>query len=321
VINMSLGAPGPADDPVVMAVENAVAAGCVVVASAGNNGEYYTIGVPALAPSAITVGAIDRGNAVASFSSKGPTSELLLVKPELVAPGVSIVSARRGGGTVALSGTSMAAPHVAGVAALLHAIHPERTPAEIKSALIGAAVPTGAPIMAEGAGRLDAFAAAGAEVLASPAIVHFGRTSGMPVQWTSTVSVSLTNHSATQQTLALSSTTGETAGIDVVVSPQVLSLEAGETKQTTVTLQVDNALVPAPASGSLSFGGSITFGEGTSAVRVPWAFVKAAIVTVQWTSDMPVEAVIVSDRIRRWLRADGAAAIKAFVPAARYDIT
>jgi hypothetical protein len=320
VINISLGAAGPADDPLIVAVENAIAAGCVVVVSAGNNGDHFTIGIPAKAPSAITVGAIDSDNAVAWWSSKGPTEELLLVKPELVAPGVEIVSAQRTGGAVPLSGTSMAAPHVAGIAALLLAIHADRTPAEIKSALVATAVPSGHHIMVEGAGHVDALAAAGAEVLPSPAIIHFGRTTGIPRDWTSTATISLTNRSGESRRLELASVAGEAAGIDIVVSPAVVELAAGETKQVTVTLDVDNELLAAAVNESMSYGGSVTFGEGDSAVRVPWAFTKAAIVTVHWTSDLPVSVILAGDNLFRQMFADGAGPIRLFVPADDYDV-
>jgi subtilisin family serine protease len=177
VINMSLGSGEPAeDDPLVEAVENAVAAGCVVVVSAGNAGTFYTVGTPGVAPSAVTVGAINRENAVAAFSSRGPTRNNVLPKPEIVAPGVGIGSAKANGGTIALSGTSMAAPHVAGIAALVRAIHPQWTPAEVKSALVSNAVPLGNELVIEGGGRVDAMAAAGATLFAAPSIIGFGRS-------------------------------------------------------------------------------------------------------------------------------------------------
>ena len=145
VINMSLGEPEiePSRDIVVQALAAAARAGVVSVVSAGNDFEDFgrgSVGSPASAPEAITVGAVSTTRSgpedvVASFSSSGPTPLSLRLKPELSAPGVSIKSAAPGGAWATLSGTSMAAPHVAGAAALLLQRHPTWTPAQVKSAL------------------------------------------------------------------------------------------------------------------------------------------------------------------------------------------
>ncbi|NNN05506.1 MAG: S8 family peptidase [Elusimicrobia bacterium] len=111
VINMSLG--GPAQSPALKrAVEGALAHGVVVVCAAGNSGpEADTVGYPAGYPGVIAVAASDRNDNVADFSSRGP-------QLAFVAPGVDITSTVPGGGYAKLSGTSMASPHVAGLAAL-----------------------------------------------------------------------------------------------------------------------------------------------------------------------------------------------------------
>ena len=183
VVNLSLGTDGCASgsDPVARAVEATVTAGLVVVVSAGNEGPgSCTIGSPAAAPNAITVGAMADpargGFSLASFSSRGPTADGR-IKPDIIGPGVGIRSAQAGSpfGYVASSGTSMAAPFVAGVALLMLDANPALSPGELKHRMLASAIPWGAPGADPhfGHGRLDAYAAiaAAGAPLAFPPIV------------------------------------------------------------------------------------------------------------------------------------------------------
>ena len=140
VVNMSLGrsripgeTPELATDAFHKAVTYLARKGIVVVISVGNNGPaVQTIGFPGSSPAALTVGAVDSTNTIASFSSKGPAdwlrngSAYSITKPEIVAPGVAIQSSYTGNPTsyVAMDGTSMAAPHVTGVVALIRQVKP-----------------------------------------------------------------------------------------------------------------------------------------------------------------------------------------------------
>jgi len=111
VVNMSFGTTRPSQ-ALEEAVRRCVQAGMVLVAAAGNEGKENSVMYPARYPGVIAVSAIDRKNNLASFSSRGP-------EVTVAAPGVDILSTFRGGKYRAMSGTSMACPHVAGVAALV----------------------------------------------------------------------------------------------------------------------------------------------------------------------------------------------------------
>ena len=111
-----------------MVVENVRAAGIVVVASAGNAGSSCaTVNAPpALHDAVLTVGASNEIDQIAAFSSRGPVTvdASNRPKPDISAPGVNVYSSARGGGYNYLSGTSMAAPHVAGLVALIWSAGP-----------------------------------------------------------------------------------------------------------------------------------------------------------------------------------------------------
>ncbi|MED2970768.1 S8 family peptidase [Fictibacillus sp. B-59209] len=179
IISMSLGSQATqpaAEDPVVKIVEEAWKQGIVVCIAAGNEGpDEKTISSPGISPKVITVGAMDDQNTIertddipADFSSRGPTIDGI-TKPDLLTPGVNIVSLRSPGSYLdkvskssrvaenyfSLSGTSMATPICAGVAALVLQQNPELTPDEVKEKLLNSAEDWGLPRNTQGKGYLD----------------------------------------------------------------------------------------------------------------------------------------------------------------------
>jgi hypothetical protein len=164
--------------PVCDECERLIGNGTIVVVAAGNEGRAFvstasgasegyrqmSITDPGNAGGVITVGATHRHQphtyGVSYFSSRGPTGDGRC-KPDLVAPGEKITAPVPGGGLKSLDGTSMAAPHVSGAAALILARHPELIgqPAEIKRVLCATATDLGRERYFQGSGVVDALRA------------------------------------------------------------------------------------------------------------------------------------------------------------------
>jgi serine protease AprX len=125
-------------------VDNLVAAGIFYVAAAQNSGPGCSTisGPPATYDASFVVGATDSSEALANFSSRGPVSGSGLIRPDLSAPGVDVLSSYPPSSYISFDGTSMAAPHVAGAAALLMSAFPalKGHPAKIGAILRGTAV-------------------------------------------------------------------------------------------------------------------------------------------------------------------------------------
>jgi hypothetical protein len=291
IANMSLGGPGHPDDAVSTAVDNAVKLGITFCIAAGNDPRFRTIGSPGTARLALTVGASDKSDKMADVSSKGPNARIHSIKPEVVAPGINIRSLSLNGTFLNASGTSAAAPHVTGVCALLKALHPEWSPAQLKSALMTSAIDLGAEVMAQGAGRIDALNAARTGVFAFPAHLSFGLDDVSQAEWIVADTVTVVNQSSVQQNFDIM-INGLEVGIHLQATPSSFNLARGDTQIVIMTLKVMNTLVPYQAEGSLAYSGMIYINGTRDQLRLPWAFVKAAKITL--TFDEPLVGFVLS---------------------------
>ncbi|MFJ5220997.1 S8 family serine peptidase [Streptomyces sp. NPDC088354] len=250
VISMSLGG-GPTDgtDPLSQAVnELSAETGALFTIAAGNSGpDEGTVAAPGAADAALTVGAVDSSDTVADFSSRGPRFRDDAAKPEITAPGVGIVAARSqwatfGSGSYAtLSGTSMATPHVAGVAALVAAKHPDWNGARIKDALVSTAKPASFnSVDAGGNGRVDAVAATGK--LVATGVINAGiHSPGGPSGETVTRTVEWANSGDSAVTVTPQVNAPDAPEGLFTVADRQVTVPAHGTASTTVTTALDRA--------------------------------------------------------------------------------
>ncbi|MFG3708732.1 S8 family serine peptidase [Micromonospora sp. NPDC047670] len=246
VVNMSLGgSPTDGTDPMSQALDDLTAqTGALFVVAAGNDGAARTVGTPGAATAALTVGAVDRADQLADFSSRGPRVGDSGLKPEITAPGVAIVAARAAGTTMGTpvgeaytgaSGTSMATPHVAGAAAILAQDHPDWTAGQLKDALVSTAKNNPAlTVFEQGAGRVDVTRALGQRVYGT-ATADFGRIAAGSGATERTVTY--TNGTTTAQTLRL--------------AIELRNLDSGAAEADGVSVGATEVTVPAGGSATV----------------------------------------------------------------------
>ncbi|MFI6757528.1 S8 family serine peptidase [Micromonospora sp. NPDC050417] len=245
VISMSLGFNGwhTQDDPVSQAVNQlSLETGALFVIAAGNNGPGpYSLNAPGTADAALTVGAVDSSDRLAEFSSVGPRMNDGALKPDITAPGVDVLAARSqymnwGEGYYRVdSGTSMAAPHVAGAAVLLAQKHPEWSGQQIKDALMSTSVrtPDYSPYQA-GAGRLNVAAGYHQDQVTATGSVDAGL-----VRWSPG-----TQRKPIKRRITYTNTTNRPVTLD-------LSVDRGASPAQVFTVAADHVTVPARGTSTV----------------------------------------------------------------------
>ncbi|RMI06694.1 S8 family serine peptidase [Cellulomonas triticagri] len=250
---------------------------------------------------AATVTADEVGDALNPGSSRGAHGSLGIIKPDVAAPGTLIFSAASGTGNAAhsLSGTSMSAPHVAGIAALVRATQPGWTPAQVKAAVMNTAthdVWTGANQSGTsygpqrvGSGRVDARAAVADTVLAygsedpDQVSVTFGivDVGAETVTLRKTVTVQNTGTEAVTYDTAFAAAT-TTGGATITTSPATVTVPAGQQRLVTLTLTADPATLEreidptsavnqagVPREYVAALSGRLVLTSGDTELRVP----------------------------------------------------
>ncbi|MEK6808806.1 MAG: S8 family serine peptidase, partial [Nanoarchaeota archaeon] len=284
IISLSLGGSGSSDDPMSQAIDNAVNNGVVAVVAAGNSGpNNYTILSPGVARKSITVGASNKSDVIAKFSSCGP-SPIYTVKPDLTAPGVDICAAEWDDAWssykcldnehVAISGTSMATPHVSGASALILEKYPELQPDEVKSLLSNNAKDIGNSVFTQGAGRIDVLKSIKSDAIIIPNNIRLNITK-LTNKTDIEVTINIKKLSLRNPLYYLSSIT-ENPNILVYIKSPIIYANNSIEKSINLTFRtVDRSNIP---DGIV--GGVILFKSGinkSKTLRVPYSLIVNAV--------------------------------------------
>ncbi|HEY2938551.1 MAG TPA: S8 family serine peptidase [Gaiellaceae bacterium] len=220
-----------------------------------------------------------RSGVVTSFSSAGPTNFDHLLKPDVAAPGGQILSATIresiGEPFAVFDGTSMAAPHVSGAAALLLQQHPAWTPQQVKSALMSSAGPawgdtartSEASVLLEGGGLVNVAAATDPKLFTQPSSLSYGflDTTNGPARKPLLLSLSDAGTGAGTWTVEIHPQAGST-GASIAPATSVVTLAPGGTVDVPI---VASAPAQAPTGDNYGF---VVLRRGTDQVRVPYYF-------------------------------------------------
>lgn len=242
----AMGSDGTPNQPTVPAYMVALSTGQALL---GSSGQSATIGKD------LTYISTPNANIMAGFSSQGPTDVDFRVKPDVVAPGVNVLSSVPANACnespcfAFFQGTSMAAPHLAGSAAVVRQQHPTWTAAHVRSAIVNTAkrdtltdyqtgVKTVADVNIQGAGLENLPSAVGATVVLDPVSVSFGAVPSGSGQ-TRTFDVTLTNVSNSAMTFGVSVDDQDDDGVGFDLSATTAELAPGASTTVTVSMSAD----------------------------------------------------------------------------------
>ncbi|MGH3072987.1 MAG: S8 family serine peptidase [Gaiellaceae bacterium] len=240
--------------------------------------------------------------AFASFSSGGPRTGDSFLKPDITAPGVSIVSTfvGSGNGPATISGTSMASPHVAGVAALTRQAHPKWSVDDLKAAIVNTGDPAqvvGYRTSRGGTGLVQPAGSTKTQVVAKSMHkkfevgVNFGYEE-LTSDFSKTQDIRVSNHGSTPATFNVAAANAAGSPHTVGLSSPSITVPAGESANVTVTLNVPVATV-GNSAGFREVAGLVTFtpasaaDNGGVALRVPYYLVPRALSDISTALSSP----------------------------------
>ncbi|MFC4699649.1 S8 family serine peptidase [Glaciecola siphonariae] len=295
VMNLSLSGPGDANSLLSQAADRAVEAGIVMVVAAGNSYNYgeITKASPASSRLSITVASSDNNDRASSFTSKGSPDLPGAFKPEIIAPGSSITSSYVDNSTAALSGTSMAAPHVAGAAALLIQAFPDDTPDRIKRRLTSTSKDIGLDPFVQGSGRLDLSDILQRNLSASKGAFLFGALDKRQARFSDTQSITLYNDSAQDMELDVTVDEAFSAPISLSFSDSRIQIPANGQATFSVSLSVDApSKLALPDNAISSYLAKVSVSSSTETLQFPVALSNSNILTLSNRSSIESEVTL-----------------------------
>jgi len=316
VINISLGSRfGSATDIIPATVDTLSLLGITVVVSAGNDAGFANIGGIAASREAITVASSHRDEkqlfngdvtraGISTFSSLGPVRGLDYLKPDIAGPGDNILSTCINSETNAdanlcyKSGTSMASPHVAGVAALLKQAKPNLSSAQIKSLLINNATTLEkTDRAAQGAGRVNAQQSIMANTTFAPNMVYFGDINTSQPVWSMQKPLVITNHTDADKIFTLTFVDELPTGVNVtIVQGDSVSVMANSSVGVSVSLSVDFEQYDINSLSDFTLSQRLQVSDDNDRSYVPIIFSKMKHLDIGYTDDVPISLSIYNNQ-------------------------
>ncbi|TYS69646.1 S8 family serine peptidase [Sutcliffiella horikoshii] len=208
---------------------------------------------------------------IASFSSRGPVTHTWEIKPDVVAPGVAIDSTIPNG-YLALQGTSMAAPHVAGASALIIQAHPEWTPAQVKAALMNTTKPlvkedgSSYSVLEQGTGRIQLEEAIQTNSLVYPGSLNFGMLEKKETRTQKEVPITIENVSDKEVTYSIDPPKQQ-KGVQWK-TPITFTLQPKEKRETKITLDI----TPNQQKAGMHEG-EVVVNANSQKIRLPFLYI------------------------------------------------
>ncbi|MEN1934862.1 S8 family serine peptidase [Paenibacillus sp. 102] len=222
----------------------------------------------------ITIGQPNQTELIGNFSSRGPSQGSWLVKPDIVAPGVKITSTVPRGGYESHNGTSMAAPQVAGAAALIRQMHPDWSAEQLKASLANTAKTlkdvneNTYPVMTQGSGLINIPKALQTETLVTPNNVSFGLIKPNSGKVKLTQNIALQNRSNKKKTYSTRVELIETKSGVRTSFPSSISVQASSNVEKPFTITVDSSLPQGVYTGNVY----VKERGSNEEIRIPFTF-------------------------------------------------